>query len=335
MTESVSMNPLAFSFAPLRRAACRVALTVLAVAGLASCGGGDLVDPFEPDRLIAFGDEASVITATGQKYSVNITADDLDDDADEDRPLCSYGRLWIQILADNYNFGFAECNPYGDDEPRAFTYARVNTGVADLAQQVASVTLGSGDLVTIYTGQKDILDAYAQYPTRSRSELIDVADAAGEALARQVLAITRTGARVLIATVPDQGDTPFARAERAANPDSDVERDDLLNDLTTAFNDRLLANLSTEFTSGREVGLVELDDLVGAVVNQFDDSDNYNVEDAICAVALPNCTTDTLVELDDDLDYTDYLWADDRHFGTDMHRRMGDRARYRAENNPF
>jgi outer membrane lipase/esterase len=336
MTEPESMNPNALlPFASLRRAACRVALTVLCAAGLASCGGGDLVDPFEPERLVAFGDEASVITATGQKYSVNITADDLDDDADEDRPLCGYGRIWIQILADNYNFGFAECNPYTGEAPKAFTYARPNTGVAELAQQVASVTLGSGDLVTVYTGQKDIVDAYAQYPARSRSEVTAIAEAAGEALARQVLALTRTGARVLFATVPDQGETPFAKAEDAANPDSDIDRDALLTDLTTAFNDKLLAGLSSQYTSGREVGLVELDDLVGAVLNRPSSYGYDNVDDAICTVALPACTTDTLIDIDDDEDYTDYLWADDRHFGTDMHRRMGERARYRAENNPF
>ena len=44
---------------------------LLALAGMASCGGGGQVDPFVPNRILAFGDELSVIQPDGRKYTVN------------------------------------------------------------------------------------------------------------------------------------------------------------------------------------------------------------------------------------------------------------------------
>jgi hypothetical protein len=55
--------------AAARRAALGLALGLL--AALASCGGGGLVEPFRPTRILALGDELSVIEADGRKYTVN------------------------------------------------------------------------------------------------------------------------------------------------------------------------------------------------------------------------------------------------------------------------
>ena len=55
---------------PLRKGLAAVA-TLFMLAGLASCGGGGQVVPFDPDRIVAFGDELSVIRTDGTKYSIN------------------------------------------------------------------------------------------------------------------------------------------------------------------------------------------------------------------------------------------------------------------------
>ena len=44
---------------------------VLASALLASCGGGEQVSTFTASRVIAFGDESSLINSNGSKYTVN------------------------------------------------------------------------------------------------------------------------------------------------------------------------------------------------------------------------------------------------------------------------
>ena len=73
---------------PARRLAAWLATLTL----LASCGGGDRVGTFIPGRLIAFGDETSVITPDGRKHTVNAvdTAGALD---------CACNPNWVQYLS--------------------------------------------------------------------------------------------------------------------------------------------------------------------------------------------------------------------------------------------
>ena len=140
------MTPGIFTAAGRR---LRLGLAVAAVLAAAACGGsGDTVDTFDPRRLIVFGDEASVLTGTppavpgpaasqpapiGSKYAINTLdtvatdsspAEDLEPKAGDPANRgsgfgnCVSARLWIQILADNYGFGFDQCK---DEKPvRAF-----------------------------------------------------------------------------------------------------------------------------------------------------------------------------------------------------------------------
>lgn len=328
------------------------------LATLAGCGGGDTVEEFRPQRLLVLGDETSLITADGLKYSVNaldpvapapVPGASAPEPGDNPPPSpidCRLNRLWIQILADEYGFGFDECNtdPAGTPQ-RGVIYATVQARVADIAAQIgaheATSRFTSTDLVTVFVGQHDILDIYAGVTAADQCRYV-VADPdrsgvaarsareRGSALAGEINRIARggDGGRVIFVTVPNQGSTPFARQEP-----TDFDRRDCLHDLTDAFNAGLRTDVVQE---GRQIGLVAIDEQVQLVVDNNDrfGFDDANVTDATCKpeAPLPNCTTDTLkFPADND----EFLWADDLHFGPEMHFLLGNLVARRVRNNPF
>lgn len=334
----------------------------LAATGLllASCGGGDTVNPFSPERLLVFGDESSVITdgttgpAAGRKYTIN-ALDPLDttttdpNDRTDLAPLgdpfnCGANRLWIQVLADNFGFRFAECNPDPDlTTQRGVIYARAGARAADIAAQVDAHLAGGGsfgnsDLAAVYAGQNDILDLYAT-ATSAADCAFDSPSSAGTVAAeafrrgtrvkRQVdrMADDGRGARVIFATVPNQALTPYGRTERAAH--TDFDRGLCLRELTEAFNSGLR---DVGINDGRKIGVVLLDDQAQFVIDNAGAFSYENVSEAACTVALPDCSTATLVGAA----ATDtYFWADDRHFASDFHERFGSLATSRVSTNPF
>lgn len=340
------------------RTGWRAAATCAVLLALAACGGGDTVDKFSPDRLLVLGDETSLITPEGLKYSVNAldpvapapepgaSAPQAVDNPPSGPIDCRRNRLWIQVIAEEYGFGFAECNSDPAGTPQEGTiYAAVGARVADIADQIArhetTSRFTSSDLVTVFAGQHDILDIYAGVtaanqcgyevadPERSGSAA-RTARARGQALAGHVNAIARNGdgGRVLFVTVPNQGATPFARQEP-----TDFDRRDCLQNLTDAFN----AGLRTDVVAdGRQVGLVAIDEQVELILDNNDrfGFDDANVTEATCRpeAPLPNCTTATLRFA---ASSEDYLWADDLHFGPELHDLLGDLATSRVRNNPF
>ena len=181
----------------------RLCLAVAAALGLAAaCGGGsgDTVDSFDPQRLLVFGDEASVLSGTpastpgpggnqaapiGSKYSINALdpvangtapAEDLEPKAGDAANLgsgygnCDSNRLWIQELADNYGFGFEQCK--GDRPVRATTYAAPGATVAGVKSQIDAFLrtdrFSSRDLVAIFVGLHDILEVYGGVTSASQ-----------------------------------------------------------------------------------------------------------------------------------------------------------------------
>ena len=93
---------------------------------LASCGGStSQYEAFKPGRVLAFGDDASVLTPSGQRYGVNGL------NANTNQVDCTLFPLWIQAVASTYGFSFAQCNPTGAFDPQARTYATVGAKVAD------------------------------------------------------------------------------------------------------------------------------------------------------------------------------------------------------------
>jgi outer membrane lipase/esterase len=303
--------------------------TLAGLGALAACGGGtSQVEDFAPTRVVALGDETSVLLPDGRKYAVNVV------DGSGVRE-CQTEPIWTQTVARVYGFVFAECNPNGVADPRALMAATPGAKVADLVTQIdaqlAAGTIGTGTLVTVMMGANDVWELYADYPaTRSEDQILAELRSRGERLAAQINRLVDRDARVVVATVPDLGKTPFARAERAADPGG-VDRAALITRMVGALNSRMRANIVND---GRFIGLVLADEMVQALVRAPSSFGLANVEDAACAASapLPDCSTQTLVPNGRS---NTWLWADDRHLAYGGQVRLGSLAAARASNNPF
>lgn len=327
---------------PLSLTLLRPALLAgLCAIGLAGCGGGEQVSDFRPDRVIAFGDEASVLVDTngngnGRKYTVNATVSATDLTLD-----CRANPLWIQDVAGQYGYVFPQCNTAATPavNPPSRIRAAAGARAADLATQIdaqiAQSAIGPGDLATVLVGVNDVVAAYATYPTRTEAEITQTVRAAGIAVGTQVNRLAALDARVLVATIVDVGVTPYARFERAANTDTD--RAALLTRLTAAFNSGLRGSLVND---GRRVGLILLDEYVSVTAKFPGLNGIANAADTACNLTLSaevppsslDCTTQTLVS---GASATSWLWADTLRLSAGGQAALSLLARERLDRNPF
>ncbi|MEP6739820.1 MAG: SGNH/GDSL hydrolase family protein [Caldimonas sp.] len=314
-----------------------LALTLLVV----SCGGGTQSSTFTARRVMAFGDETSLIVDTngdgdGSKYSVNATVSDTDPTL-----ACASNPIWIQAVATLYGLVFPQCNagPTPVSSPTSRIRAAFGAQAADLAGQIdaqlAESGVADGDLATVLVGENDVLAQYAQYPMVGETELTANLEAAGTLVGQQVNRLADAGVKVLISTIPDVGVTPYALSERAGHIDTD--RAALLTRLTASFNAKLRATITND---GRRIGLILLDELVSAVgrFNGLDGFTNSTVgvcdlnRSALTPPSILDCTNFTLIT---DGSGSAYLWADDRHLSSGGQLALGNLATSRARNNPF
>lgn len=312
-----------------RFARAALGATLLASAALlAACGGGQRVQTFYPTRVIAFGDELSVINANGTKYSVNALV------SGTSQIDCASNPIWVQYVAAGYALAFPQC-PGVTTDPVSRIYATVGATVGDIAGQIdAHLTNGggfaAGDLVTVLAGANDVVAQFQQYPAVGEDQLLENVAAAGAALANQVNRLAASGAKVLIVTIPDMGLTPFAGDRSVGSTDGNPAR---LTRLSTKFNDALLVNLLND---GHKIGLVQLDQYLKSVENAVlrgqTGSGFSNTTLVACAVALPNCTTNTLVP---DAANANWLWADARRLSANGQASLGTLALSRSRSNPF
>ena len=163
---------------------------------------------------------------------------------------------------------------------------------------------GIQDLVTLLTGQNDVLEQYAQYPNVPRDQLLSAVYQAGLALAAQVSRIADAGGKVLVSTVPDLAYSPFAIAENTNT--GDTTRGALLGELVARFNEGLRVGIAKE--SGEEVAIMLTDELIQAMAKfPVSYGGMTNVTAAVCdpalAVTVDLCTTDTLISGGDGLRY--------------------------------
>jgi outer membrane lipase/esterase len=308
----------------------RVTAAMTCALLFASCGGGDQVDPFVPARILAFGDEHSVIVeesnSLGRKYTINFQAAATDPTVD-----CTQLPIWTQVVANHYGLPFTECRGTAATAPSqilAKPNARVAIDENNVASQIGTF-LGDnnnrftdGDLVTVMAGLHDIL---AIQRTIGTSKTLDSAkadaQAAGAALAAQVNRIVNAGGKVLIATVPRVGYTPQGRADTTLAAQ--------LNELTDLFNNALRINLIND---GRRIGLVLADQNIRTVV----EAASINVTVPACNdTTLSNVTTCTSQTLVTGATATTHLWADQLHLSPVGHANIGSLAVARATGNPF
>ena len=310
------------------------ALLAALLAGLPGCGGSSSrVEAYVPTGLVAFGDELSLIDTSGRKYTVNALktgTTDLD---------CATYPVWPQVVADGYGMVFKECNPKAVATTAAVMKASVGAKVADVVAAVAAyqatAVFTPQTLVTVMAGQHDILAAYYAYSagTLTRAQAKAQVAAAGKTLGALVNTVANqgSGARVLYATPPNLGYSPFAAEQVRTTGNAD--RAVLLKELTLDFT----AGLRLEVTNdGRYAALITADELTITMsdTTKLQVNGLTNVVDAVCTVALPGCTTATMVSGAAGLG-TAYLWADAQHPGVNYQVRTGIAALNRARNNPF
>jgi outer membrane lipase/esterase len=312
----------------------RAGLAVLALAALASCGSGEQVEPFEPTRILSFGDEQSLLvvgTNGTTKYSVNSfnTTTNLFE--------CNTFPIWTQLLAANFGLTYEGCNPSSVANPQGRIFAAPNAKVADLQAQVNDFlqqgnVFGSRDLVTVFVGMHDIVEIYRQLdadPPPAVSTLLQQAKARGAALAGQINRIADADGRVVYTTIHDLGLSPFGRAEKARVP-TGIDRAALLSDLTDEFNLGVKINARND---GRLIGLVTGDELSKIIVNNASVNGFTNVSTAVCMPTdLLTCTSATLVP---EGSATTFYWAGSTYLSPGGHSQLGAAAINRARNNPF
>lgn len=319
----------------------RAAALSLIIGGglLTACGGGGQVEPFKPTRILAFGDELSLIEPDGRKHSVNafrITNATTNPPTESTTELdCTRNPIWVQAVASAFSLAFDRCLGAATTASGQ-VLAQVGQKVADLPAQLASVQgepLGEKDLALVMMGMHDILELYARYPASSRNELLDEAGARGKALGRQINDLALSGPAVVVLTVPDIGLSPFALAQNTST--SDPTRSKLIADLVKKFNDSTSVELIND---GRLIGLVYADIEIQNMVKFPRSYGLAGVAAAVTAAAcrdtapLPACTTATLV---DTATATTWLWADNLRLSPAGQSRLGLLATSRATNNPF
>jgi hypothetical protein len=300
------------------RRAARVAGWVLA-AGLASCGGGtSQIEPFVAQRVMLLGDESLLLTVDGKRYGIN--ALDINNALD-----CSQLPVWGQSLVAFFTLVLDRCNPGASTDVRGVTRGAPGAKAADLEAQITAQLAASAptskDLFLVMVGMNDVIERYEAGAACDDAEL----RARGVQVASQINRLIDAGGRVIVSTVHDLGLTPYGRAKDAANSGQSA----LITCLTATFNARVRVDILQD---GRFVGLVLADDLTQQMAKFPASYGLGNVTDAACNVALPDCTTATLVS---GASTGTHLWADDRHLGPVAQGRLAILAEARARNNPF
>lgn len=311
-------------------------LVAATLAVMAGCGGGtSQYEPFVPERLFAFGDEASALAAdapAGRNYGINgVDANGTADDTSDDFIDCRLQPNWAQSLAASYGFVFAECNPTNLTDIRARNWAAPGARVADVAAQVDAQVAAGGfrdkDIATVMVGVNDILELYGQYDGTNEAALIAEVRERGNSAALVVNRLIALGAKVVLSNIPDLGYTPFAAKEAVANPGSD--RAGLLSRLSSNFNERLGVSILLD---GRYVALAQTDQRILAINRSPANFVIANTVDAACATPPPNCTNNTLIA---GANPTTYLWAGDVLLSSRGQAEVASLAITRAQRNPF
>ena len=103
----------------------------------------------------------------------------------------------------------------------------------------------------------------------------------------------------------------------------------MISRITAAFNEQLGANVLLD---GRFVGLMQTDLRIQAANRSPGSFGLANATEAVCTVALPNCTTATLVT---GATAEQYLWADATRLAPGGQNMLASLAVERAQRNPF
>lgn len=218
---------------------------------------------------------------------------------------------------------------------RATPGARVSDVSVQIDAHLATDSLSARDLVTVLVGVNDVLELYSFFPLTPSDQLLSIARDRGVNLGHAVNRLADAGGKVIVATLPDLGLSPFAKRESVQN--TDIDRARLLTELTDRFNSGMR---TTIYNDGRLIGLVQADILIRQIAADPARYGITNVADATCIATakLPNCNSQTLVASDSvgtPASASTWLWADEIQLSPAGHSQLGSAAADRASGNPF
>jgi outer membrane lipase/esterase len=198
---------------------------------LASCGGGTIVDPFTPSRIVAFGDAMGDAGQNGARYTVN------------DGTV----NVWPVYLAAQYGLTLTPSSAGGLDY--ATGNARVlakpdaagSNATPTVKQQIdaflAGPSIGDEDLIVISAGTSDVIaEAQAVIAgTQSEEKMLADVGQAGRDLGAQVRRLVNAGAKHVVVAGPyNLGRSPWA---------VQLGQESLLEDASSRFNQQFLVSV--------------------------------------------------------------------------------------------
>lgn len=339
-----------------------VAVSCLAVATLASCGGGTQAKKFVPESMVVFGDEFSLIKPSGATYTVGQYKDDV-----APPYSCALHPTWVMYFADALGFSFSnECSDWPAkphtavmlandpqdvsinkaDPTDSASMASVATAVNNAGVNAVLTTINNNlgllndtTLVTVSVGRAEIVRAYQSYlaspDSATLSSLVSSLDALGKNFSAGLRPVIQRGARVMLVLTPNLGASPLAKAD-AANKDRNQAA---MQALSKAFNEGVELGASIAGFTGQQVSLVRLDqmaDVIAANPATYTLTDVDNMACATPAASAPLCKIDaTSSELSVADADTTHMWADATHLTTRAQATMGTLAYSAFTRNPF
>ncbi|MGE5450243.1 MAG: hypothetical protein ACM3VZ_00190 [Acidobacteriota bacterium] len=318
-----------------------VAVSCLAVATLASCGGGTQSKKFVPESLVVFGDEFSLIKPNGATYASNAYISP----ATAAPYSCVAHPIWIQYFADALRFSFNnECtdwntyarsavmlaNDPGDVHLNfpiptdAGSIASADTAVANAGVNAVLTKINNNvgilndkTLVTVSAGRANIVRAYLTYlaspDSATLSSLTSSLETQGKAFSAGLRPIIDKGARMMLVLTPNLGASPLAKAD-LPNRDRNMAA---LQALSKAFNEGVELGASIAGFTGQQVSLVRIDqvtDVIAANPATYLGS-TYDIDNPACkppGPTAPLCMDDT-ASLDSADALSTHMWIDATH----------------------
>ncbi|MBV7541387.1 SGNH/GDSL hydrolase family protein [Acidovorax sp. sic0104] len=198
---------------------------------LAACGSSTTESAITPERFIAFGDAYSDIGQKGTRYTVN-------DGSVNNWTLqvaANYGKPLAAVSAGGKSYAV------GNARVKAKPDATGNASTPTITEQIdtflATNTFGGSDVVFLSGGVSEVIAGMAavQAGTQTEAAMVAAARQAGEDLAAQVRRLVAAGAKYVVVTgTYDLSKSPWAKS---------INREALLADASTRFNDGLLVNI--------------------------------------------------------------------------------------------
>lgn len=330
-----------------------VLVSCLAVATLASCGGGTQSKKFVPESFVVFGDEFALINANGSRYGVNSYVSGSAEPFD-----CNAQLNWILIFANSVNFKFStECPGWlglgtktavmqaNDPVDVSFNPAvstSVDTAVANAGANAVLTKINNNlgllndkTLVTVTVGRADIVKAYWTYlqtpDDATLSTLKLQLKTLGGAFSAGLRPIVNSGARMMVVLTPSLDESPLAKLDSA----NLVRNKAALKALGGAFNDGLEFALSTNGYTGQQVALVDVPRLLTTIVPNYATFGLTDVDTTACPAPFSDAPLCVYSTLPDTNVLATHLWVDATHLNTSITSSISSAVSAAFLNHPF